>query len=101
MAELSRAFLASLGDDERERLFPLGLVDDEIAIELHDFLTAIRDGRPPEIDGLEALRDLAVCEAAYESDLAGSPVRVSDVLAGRAEEYQRPINEHWGIGAAP
>ena len=48
-----------------------------------------------------ALRDLAVCEAAYESNLAGRPVGVFDVLEGRVEEYQRPINEHWGIGAAP
>jgi predicted dehydrogenase len=101
MTELRAAFLASLSDAEREALFPLGLVDDDIAIELHDFLTAVRDGRRPEIDGLEALRDLAVCEAAYESDLAGVPIRVSDVLEGRVAAYQRPIDERWGIGGSP
>jgi predicted dehydrogenase len=94
--ELRQDFLASLSGDERERLFPLGIMDD-ITLELYDFLTAIRDGHPPEIDGLEGLRDMAVCEAFYESNLAGRPVRVADVLNGHIEAYQRPINEHWGI----
>ena len=31
-------------------VFPLGLTDG-FALEVYDFVTAIRDGRPPEVDG--------------------------------------------------
>jgi predicted dehydrogenase len=94
--ELRQDFLDSLAAAERERLFPLGITDD-VSLELYDFLTAVRDARPPEIDGLEALRDVAVCLAIYESSLAARPVRVEDVLQGRVDAYQRPIDDHWAI----
>ena len=94
--EVRQDFLDSLASAERERLFPLGITDD-VSLELYDFLTAVRDARPPEIDGLEALRDVAVCLAIYESSLAARPVRVEDVLQGRVDAYQRPIDEHWRI----
>ena len=89
-------YLASLGPDEREALFPLGITDD-VSLELYEFLAATRGGEAPEVDGLEGLRDMAVCEAIYESSVAGRPVWVDDVLAGRIDTYQRPVDEHWGL----
>lgn len=96
LEELRNDFMASLEDNGRETLFPLGMRDG-ISLELYDFLTAVRDGRPPEIDGLEGLRDMAVCEAIYESAVARHAIRVADVLEGRVDAYQRPIDEHWGL----
>lgn len=43
------------------------------------------------------LRDLATAMAILESAEAGAPVAVADVLAGRVDAYQRPINEYYGL----
>lgn len=43
---------------------------------LDDFLDAVREDRPPEIDGRDGLREAAVCVAAYESAERGEPVDV-------------------------
>lgn len=43
---------------------------------LDDFLDAVRDNRPPEIDGRDGLREAAVCVAAYESTEQDEPVDV-------------------------
>ena len=41
---------------------------------------------------------MAPCMAILESSrLGGVPVKVADVEVCRVEEYQREINEHWGI----
>jgi predicted dehydrogenase len=96
MAEVRAAFDASLSEGDREAFFPRGIVD-AVTIELFDFITALRDGRPPEIDGLEGLRDMAVAEAIYESDAANRAVAVADVLEGRVDAYQRLIDEHWKL----
>ena len=49
----------------------------------NDFLTAVRDGRPPEIDATEALMDQAVAEAIYESAEAGQAASLENVLSGK------------------
>jgi UDP-N-acetyl-2-amino-2-deoxyglucuronate dehydrogenase len=89
-------YLAALGESGRHRLFPHGLTDG-FALEIYDFLTAIRDRRAPEIDGEAGLRAKAIALTIYESSVTGQVVRVEDVLAGRAREYQRPIDERWGL----
>jgi len=38
-----------------------------------------------------------VCEAVYESATSGQVVKVDDVLSGKIDTYQAPINEHWKI----
>jgi predicted dehydrogenase len=43
---------------------------------LREFVEAIRSGRPPEMDGAEGRRDLAVVLAAYRSIATGQPVSV-------------------------
>jgi UDP-N-acetyl-2-amino-2-deoxyglucuronate dehydrogenase len=44
--------------------------------EFTDFYSAIRDGRPPAIDGREGRRALALVEAIYRSHREGQPVRL-------------------------
>ncbi len=95
--QLGEEFLASLSDDEKERLFPLGLTDD-IAQEVHEFVVAcLADNPQVEIDGEEGYRSQAVCMAIYEAATLKQTISVADVMALRVEAYQRPINERWQI----
>ncbi len=95
--QVQEAFLAQLPPEEKERLFPFGLMDD-IAQEIWEFLTACQEGNPKvEVDGEEAYRSQAVCMAVYESATLQQPVRVEAVRALEVEAYQRPINERWQI----
>jgi UDP-N-acetyl-2-amino-2-deoxyglucuronate dehydrogenase len=89
-------YLGDLGESGRQKWFPHG-IEDGFALETYDFLTAIRDGRPVEIDGEEGLKAKAIALAIYESDVTGQVVRVDDILSGAAREYQRPIDERWGL----
>ena len=89
-------YLQELGEAGRQRVFPHG-IEDGFALEIYDFLTAIRDGRPPEIDAEQGLRAKAIALAIYESSATGRLVRVDDVLSGEAREYQRPIDDRWGL----
>jgi predicted dehydrogenase len=88
--------LKSLGEQGRQRVFPYGM-EDGWALEVYDFLTAVRDGRAPEIDGELGLRAKAIALAIYESSATGQAVRISEVVDGTADVYQRPTNEKWGI----
>ena len=47
---------------------------------VRDFIGAIDEGREPIMSGQEALNDLAVVLASYESVRTGAPVRVADLL---------------------
>lgn len=47
---------------------------------VRDFIGAIAEGREPIMNGEEALNDLAVVLASYESVRTGAPVNVADVL---------------------
>ena len=101
IAELCELYLASLDADERERLFPFGLgaksYADGFALEVYDFVNAIRDGRPPEVDGRTGLQAKAISLAIYESAYSGEAVRVDDVIDGTVNAYQREIDDHWGL----
>ena len=66
--------------DEGARVYP---VEPEIRGMKHmvrDFIGAIAEGREPIMSGEEALNDLAVVLASYESVRTGAPVNVADVL---------------------
>lgn len=76
--------------------FPLGL-EDSFALSQHDWLEAIRHKRPPETSGREGLRDLAAAFAILESAHAGRSVELAEVLNGALRDYQRPIDEHFGL----
>jgi len=96
LSEVIPEFMASLGAEERGRLFPHGF-EDGMTLEIYDFLRAIATGTKPEIDGEEALRSKAVCEAIYESAHCGEALRYEDVVSGFIDGYQREINEYWKI----
>lgn len=96
MTELQEAFLASLAEAERNRLFPYGWTDG-VTLECYDFLLAIAENRPPEVDGETGMRAKAIAETIYESAAAGQLVRYADVLSGKIDAYQRPIDAHWGL----
>ncbi|NLS96941.1 MAG: Gfo/Idh/MocA family oxidoreductase [Planctomycetaceae bacterium] len=97
----STANLADLYEREcpaerKARDFPLGLTD-TFALAQHEWLQAIRERRPPETSGRDALSSLACAFASLEADLAGRRVEVQEVVDGSLEDYQRAINEHYGI----
>jgi predicted dehydrogenase len=96
LQEYYQEYLDHLGEAGRRRVFPHGL-EDGFALEVYDFLTAVRDGRPPEIDGEQGLRAKAIALTIYESSVANQVVRVDDVLSGRVRAYQQPIDDRWGL----
>jgi UDP-N-acetyl-2-amino-2-deoxyglucuronate dehydrogenase len=96
MPELREMYLATLSDAEQERLFPYGM-EDGFALEIYDFINAIKDRRPPEVDGWTGLQAKAIAIAIYESGHSGEAVRLADVLDGKVDGYQREIDEHWGL----
>jgi len=86
----------NLKSEELGRLFPKGTTN-TFAIELYDFYDSIMDKRKPEVDGLEAYKDMAIPLGFYESAALGRPVKVKDVEELRIEEYQKEVNEKLGV----
>ncbi len=80
----------------QEKTFPLGL-EDSFALNQLDWLQAIRERRHPETSGDEGLRDLAAAFAILESAHLRRTVEVAEVLDGSLREYQRPIDDAFGI----
>lgn len=93
---LCAEYLLSVPNQERERRFPRGITH-MFGLEIHDFLDAIAHNRRPEIDGWDGLKAKAICLAIYESAVSGQAVKVQDVIDGKVETYQKPINEKWGL----
>jgi UDP-N-acetyl-2-amino-2-deoxyglucuronate dehydrogenase len=60
---------------------PLAEIHDHLApyhaLQIADFVAALRDGREPAVTGRDALRSLAIVEAVYESSRSGSPVELA------------------------
>jgi len=56
---------------------PIPTMREEVA----EFAACIRTGKKPDIDGVQALRNLAVVLAAVHSEKTGIPVLVDDLLA--------------------
>lgn len=96
-SSLAEVYAANADEAQKAADFPDG-IDDHFALTQHHWLEAVRRGTQPPLDGSEGLLDLACAYALLESDLAGRRVGVAEVLDGSLEEYQRPINAHFGIG---
>ncbi|HEY3341626.1 MAG TPA: Gfo/Idh/MocA family oxidoreductase [Anaerolineae bacterium] len=94
--QIQANYFASLTEQEKACLFPYGSKDG-FAIEVWDFVNAVRTGRKPEMDGYDGLRAKALCECCYESSVAGKPVKFDDVISGKIDAYQKPINDYWKI----
>lgn len=82
--------------DVRAAHFPHGLTD-AFALNQADWLDAIRTRREPETSGREGLRDLAAAFAVLESSLAERTVAVEEVASGELRDYQRPLDEQFGL----
>jgi YD repeat-containing protein len=93
---LQQQFELALSGTEHEQFFPLRLRD-PFAIQQLDWLRAIERGADPETSGQEGLRDLACAYAILESSALGRQVTLDEVLDGRADAYQREIDEHYGL----
>lgn len=96
MESLIADYMASLSDEEKARLFPHNFTDG-VVLECYDFVDAIENNRPPELDAEVGLRAKSICEAIYESNACGQAVDYEAVVAGDIEVYQKPINERWGL----
>jgi len=84
------------GTADLERLFPLG-VSDAFGLLIGDWLRSIREGRPAETSGTEGLHDLGASFAIVEASQAGRSVRLSEVLDGSVDAYQRELDQHYGL----
>jgi predicted dehydrogenase len=94
-AALQEQHRAAIGPDGLQALFPNG-VTDEFALTLWDFLRAVQTGQPPEIDGRNGLKTLAVAEALYESSWTGQAVHIDSLLSGETPSFwQRDIDDYW------
>lgn len=89
-------FEAEAGDALKAQWFPMGLRD-AYAISQLNWLQAIEQGRQPETDGNEGLRDLAASFAMIESSALGRTVTLDEVLAGSVNSYQQEIDAHYRL----
>lgn len=84
------------GAAQADALFPRGM-SDPFGLLIGDWLGSIREGRPAETNGTEGLHDLAASFAIMEASEAGRTVRLSEVLDGTVDTYQRELDEHYGL----
>lgn len=96
MESLIANYMAHLSEEEKQRLFPHNFTDG-VVLECYDFVDAIENNRPPELDATVGLRAKSLCEAIYESNACGQAVDYEAVVAGEIEVYQKPINARWGL----
>ncbi|MDA1297366.1 MAG: Gfo/Idh/MocA family oxidoreductase [Chloroflexi bacterium] len=68
-----------------------------IAVELQEFIYAIENGTKPEIDEVVGAMVVALAYAPLESNCAGRPVQMSEVISGAESGYQRSIDEGLGL----
>ena len=88
---LQKEFLATLSEDQKERLFPGG-VQDVFAIEIKELADCVRSGKAPEITGLEGYKDLGLCMALFESAWHNRPVTLREIETCELEGYQADLN---------
>jgi len=93
---VSDYFEQNAPQDVQDSISPDGITD-AFALEQLDFLTAISEGRQMKVAGEEGLIDLALSYAILESAELRGAVALADVLSGAIEEYQKPINQHYGL----
>lgn len=96
IAQLADLFNERADAQLKDSYFPKGLLD-SFALNQLDWLQAIEKKRTPETSGQEGLRDLAAAYSILEAHHAGRRVEVQEVLDGSLREYQRPIDEAFGL----
>jgi predicted dehydrogenase len=68
-----------------------------VALEFHELGECIATGQAPEVTGEEARLDLALNYAPFEAGRVGRPVTLEELIDGRADAYQREIDEALGL----
>lgn len=90
--QLDEVETALFGERPLEYSFPAVETDRKLlAAEFASFARAAKREAPPEADGRQGLRSLAVMQAIMESATAGRKVTVAEVLNGSLHEYQDRI----------
>lgn len=97
LAEVEQMYLGSLSPEQAESVFPGG-TEDGFAVEIWEFVELLQGKRTrPEVDAAEGIKSLAIGEAIYESAFTGDVIKVDDILSGKRDSYQAPINAHWNL----
>jgi predicted dehydrogenase len=68
-----------------------------LALEYHELGECVLTGQAPEVTGEEGRADVALSYAPFEAGRLGRPVTLDDLIAGRADAYQREIDEKLGL----
>jgi 1,5-anhydro-D-fructose reductase (1,5-anhydro-D-mannitol-forming) len=99
MDELIELHQSSISPEAKGKLFPCGISSQfaPLSFELHEFVESVLRGGPVEIDGVEGMKDLALSLAIYESEVAGTAVRIEDIESGKIAEYQRQFDQPLGL----
>lgn len=89
--EWDETYLWDVGDDEKidapagfrftDINDPRGMPEDRHGLLFADITAAIKDKRPPQVTGKEALKSVAIAEAIYTSAESGKEVSVSELLS--------------------
>jgi predicted dehydrogenase len=95
LAGVEAAFFGPLGTEYPQTFAEVDAAT--IGIELDDFIRAVADGRPPEVDGAAGLHAVAAVWGVAESRLRGSKVRVADVAGGTITAAQDPVDAAIGL----
>jgi len=99
--QLSGAAAHFFGPEGTEYDLPFPEVDAAtIGIELDDFAVAIGEGCQPEVDGEDGLLAVAAIWAVSESQLAGRPVRITEVANGSVRTAQEKVDAALGLSPA-
>ena len=93
---LDAVYLREAENQVKESHFPKGITNDFALAQL-DWLDGIERGKDPECTGREGLLDLACAYAVVESNLAGRSVSIDEIVSGDLREYQRTIDEKFGL----
>ena len=97
--ELRGVAASFFGPEGTEYDLPFAEVDAAtIAIELDDFVGAVVDGCPPEVDGVAGLNAVAGVWAVAESRALGESVRIDEVADGTVSRSQQAVDEALGLG---
>jgi predicted dehydrogenase len=94
------ALAAELFGGERVWTYPLSFTETDarlIALEYHELGECIRTGAAPEVSGEVGRADVALTYAPFESGRLGRPVTFDDMISGRADPYQREIDQKLGL----
>jgi predicted dehydrogenase len=68
-----------------------------LAVEYAELADCVRNRTQPEVNGEVGRAAVGLICALFESQVAGRPVTMSDVLAGEIDAYQREIDQHYGL----